>query len=564
MENLGKYEIVEKIGEGGFGAVYKARDPHLKRIVALKTCTHDDEDLQRRFLREGEIVASLQHPNITLIHDLGFEGGTPFLVQEFLSGEDLAAIIYRRDPLDDETRFRWLLGVARGLEYAHSQGIVHRDIKPANIRILADGTSKIMDFGIAKLSQSENRLTRTGSAMGTIAYMSPEQLDGSEVDHRSDIFAFGVLAFELFALERPFDGETTSRVVYQILHEDPRRIEATTAQFNPGLNHFLRRCLAKKPASRFQSFGEVATALELVAWLLLGRDAEVPASPAAAVAPANAEPVAAAAAESPGVASKSPAEPVPIAAAAEPDPEPASTEPRKPPAEARPEPRPVETAATPGNAVVSSLLEGAERAAREARAAAERAGARELAPIPFGDGERRLAEGRSALAAGGVEAAHEAFLGAGEAFERAAGEAEVVAGERARAAAPAPSAPPAVAADSVPAPAPVAPDPQREIERLLDVYVAAYESLDAGAVVAAVPSLQSRRSELDRAFEQYRSLDVALSGCRIDVAGDRATASCAKRQSFDLKVGQSRTIESNATFRLSRRAGRWAIESVEG
>ena len=262
MESLGKYEIIEKIGEGGFGAVFKARDPHLKRIVALKTCTHDDADLQKRFLREGEIVASLQHPNITLIHDLGFEGGTPFLVQEFLTGEDLSAVISRRDRLDDETRFGWLIGVARGLEYAHAQGIIHRDIKPANIRILADGTPKIMDFGIAKLTQDENRLTRTGSAMGTIAYMSPEQLDGSQVDHRSDIFAFGVLAYELFAYSRPFDGETTSRIVYQILHEDPRRIESMAPPFGPGLNQILRRCLAKKPLMRFQSCGEAATAFE--------------------------------------------------------------------------------------------------------------------------------------------------------------------------------------------------------------------------------------------------------------------------------------------------------------
>jgi serine/threonine-protein kinase len=672
MENLGKYEIIEKIGEGGFGSVFKARDPHLKRIVALKTCTHDDPDLQKRFLREGEIVASLHHPNITLIHDLGFEGGTPFLVQEFLTGEDLSAVIGRREKLDDETRFNWLIGVARGLEYAHAQGIIHRDIKPANIRILDNGTPKIMDFGIAKLTQDENRLTRTGSAMGTIAYMSPEQLDGSQVDHRSDIFAFGVLAYELFAYSRPFDGETTSRIVYQILHEDPRRIESMAPPFGPGLNQILRRCLAKKPLMRFQSCGEAATAFERLrlglapfdektsagwatadappanlnrtelldagamadlasrdsgaqrlgtgtyatappptsgaysavpptgtaqtaasarpkrglmlggaaavavaavgGWLLFGRGEE-PAAPApvqtAAASPsANPAPVPTQPETTPPVTTE--AAPPAVAPAVEPAPAPEATEPA--PVETRPAAKPAEPASTESTPAARTRAEGSERTAQQARSGAETAGARELAPALYGEGERLWSEGRAAVAAKRFETAHQAFLGASEAFHRASST-SILAAKAAEAskvaAAPAPSAPPPAApelkpAAPEPAPAPAAPDPQAEIQRVLDGYVAAYQSLDAGAVVAAVPSLKARQGELERAFAQYRSLKVALSGCRIDVAGERATASCEKRQSFEMKVGQGRTIDGRATFRLSRTGGRWSIDSIDG
>ncbi|MGE0640567.1 MAG: protein kinase [Thermoanaerobaculia bacterium] len=674
MENLGKYEILEKIGEGGFGAVYKARDPHLKRIVALKTCSHDDEDLQRRFLREGEIVASLQHPNITLIHDLGFEGGTPFLVQEFLSGEDLAAIIERRDELDDDTRIAWMFDIARGLEYAHDKGIVHRDIKPANIRILEDRTAKIMDFGIAKLAQHETRLTKTGSAMGTIAYMSPEQLDGSDVDHRSDIFAFGVLSYELFAFTRPFEGETTSRIVYQILHAEPRRIDTLPARFDPGLDRIFRGCLAKEPAQRFQSFGEVLQALErllaglppidestvsgwsgkegstpaagapvggarprsggpyparggisrpntaarlagaathggtaevdsagarpaiwkfaaggaallvaaLAVWMLVGRGERpsattaadpVPTAPpvastsSAAVAP---EPVAGEEASAPAPAAPTTPSPAAAKAVNVPAPEPAAAAPATPPA--APAAKATKSAeAERQGALVNTLVERAEREAREARAAAEKAGARDAAAADFGAGEEKLSRGVGALAAGKPEAAYDAFSAARADFEASGREAAKVRTAAApRATAPPPAPAPTPAPSRVAEPAATAPaaatqaSAESEIRQALDRYVAAYERLDADAVIAEVPSLVSRRGELERAFGQYRSLDLALEGCRIDVAGERATATCNKRQSFELKVGQGRTIDGKATFRLVQRAGRWTIDAVEG
>ncbi|MEO8276351.1 MAG: protein kinase [Thermoanaerobaculia bacterium] len=679
MDNLGKYEILEKVGEGGFGAVFRARDPHLKRIVALKTCSHTDPDLQRRFLREGEIVASLQHPHITLIHDLGFEGGTPFLVQEFLSGEDLAAVIRRHDEVDDATRIRWLIEIASGLEYAHQKGIVHRDIKPANIRILDDRSAKIMDFGIAKLAQHETRLTQAGSALGTIAYMAPEQLDGREADHRSDIFAFGALAYEMFAYARPFDGETTSRIVYQILHEDPRRIERLSPQFEPGLDRILRRCLAKKPDQRFQNFGEVLAALKrlqaglppiddstVAGWnsaaaisggagfdpsqgasdnaptslnrprtasaltasgaaadvtptVLLGaveksvrpparRGWIVPAAVAAAVvvalavwfvagrreaAPTSGSPAAALAPTKPvSAGTKAPAAQVDRAAETTgPASAPATSTSASP---ATPSssgiaaiPAPPPSSGDLQHEVVNSLVDRAERAAKSAMSAAEASGASQLASSTFRAAQGKLAEGSSAVRRGKPEAAVDAFSAAQAGFEASGREAararnaKLEAEQRTAVVASSKVAPSTVPATSAPEPlpavnAPVAaaappttptPSAEAEIQRVLDRYVGAYERLDAGAVVAAVPSLSSRRSDLDRAFSQYRSLDMQLDRCRFELSGtpaSAATATCDKRQSFEPKVGQGRSVNSKAVFRLALRAGQWVIESVEG
>jgi len=265
-ERLGKYEILERIGEGGFGTVWKGRDPFLKRLVAIKTCTTDSEDLRRRFLREAEIAGGLHHPNIVLVHDFGYDGETPYLVQEFLDGEDLSAAIKRREELAEATRLAWLLDVARGLAHAHERGIVHRDVKPANVRICGNGLAKVMDFGIARLAQEDTRLTKTGTSLGTVSYMAPEQINGGAVDHRADIFSFGVLAYELASYERPFEAETMSRVFYRILSEDPRPIgEIAPPGCSADLERLIRRCLAKEPGARYQSFDEIARLLERLA-----------------------------------------------------------------------------------------------------------------------------------------------------------------------------------------------------------------------------------------------------------------------------------------------------------
>ncbi len=261
---VGKYEILGQIGQGGFGTVYKGRDPLLRRTVAIKTCTTDDAGLRQRFFQEGRIAAALQHPNVTTIHDFGLEGEVPYLVQEFLTGEDLGDLVAHR-PLATETKVDLLIQIARGLEYAHGEGVLHRDVKPANIRVLDNGTVKIMDFGIARLLGADTRLTGTGMTLGTVGYLAPEQLKGVEVDTRADIFSFGVLAFELFAGQRPFRGETFSQVSYQLLYEEPPPLDREWPECPDGrLVHILARCLEKEADRRFASMSEVRAAFEAV------------------------------------------------------------------------------------------------------------------------------------------------------------------------------------------------------------------------------------------------------------------------------------------------------------
>jgi serine/threonine-protein kinase len=262
MEKLGKYQLVEKIGVGGFGVVYKGIDPFIKRSVAIKTCSAEDKETRERFLREAEICGNLQHRNIVTVFEFGFEQETPYLVQEYLSGEDLDKKIKRRDTIPVSEKILWLVQIARGLEFAHARGIVHRDIKPANIRILEDGTAKILDFGIAKLAQQQSTLTQAGITLGTAAYLAPEQVRGESVDARSDVFSFGVLAFELIAYERPFHSKEISAIFFKILNEPAPRLPALVRDAPPDLLTIIDRCLQKDPAQRFSPTSDLVRALE--------------------------------------------------------------------------------------------------------------------------------------------------------------------------------------------------------------------------------------------------------------------------------------------------------------
>lgn len=257
-ERIGKYEVIGKLGEGSFGVVFHGRDPSLKREVAIKVCSVEDAGLRKRFMREGEISARLQHKNIVTVYAAeNDDDGVPFLVQEYLPGEDLDAMVHRREALPPQDKIAFLLQVAQGLSHAHAQGIIHRDIKPANIRRLEGGLIKIMDFGIAKLASAETQLTQKGVTMGTASYLPPEQVRGGDLDHRADIFSFGVLAYELLTYERPFRGNTLSALVYQILYKVPLPMNALWADCPEALSELVSRCLEKKPERRFASFDEL-------------------------------------------------------------------------------------------------------------------------------------------------------------------------------------------------------------------------------------------------------------------------------------------------------------------
>ena len=249
---------------GGFGAVYRGRDPFIKRTVAIKTCQVNDEEIKHRFFREAELAGNLHHRNITTIYDFGVENGIPYIVQEFLTGEDLDKKIKRGEPIPVARKVEILMAIAEGLGYAHAASIIHRDVKPANVRILEDGTVKVMDFGIAKSLQTESNLTQTGITLGTSAYLAPEQIRGESIDRRTDVFAMGVLSYELICYRKPFRGEHLSTILYKILNESPEPIETLAKDVPAALIAAINRALAKAPGDRYPTMEEFRKDLQAV------------------------------------------------------------------------------------------------------------------------------------------------------------------------------------------------------------------------------------------------------------------------------------------------------------
>jgi serine/threonine protein kinase len=264
LEKIGKYEVSEQIGVGGFGAVYRGRDPFIKRTVAIKTCQVNDDEIKHRFFREAELAGNLHHRNITTIYDFGVENGIPYIVQEFLTGEDLDKKIKRADPILVARKIEILMAIADGLAYAHNASIVHRDVKPANVRVLDDGTVKVMDFGIAKSLQTESNLTQTGITLGTSAYLAPEQIRGEPIDRRTDIFSMGVLSYELLSYRKPFRGEHLSTVLYKILNDTPEPLESLSPDLPPALIAAVNRAISKSPVERYQTMEDYRQDLHAV------------------------------------------------------------------------------------------------------------------------------------------------------------------------------------------------------------------------------------------------------------------------------------------------------------
>ncbi|MCX6132879.1 MAG: protein kinase [Ignavibacteriales bacterium] len=254
------YRILEKLGEGGMGVVYKAQDTNLDRFVALKflpphvAASRDDK---ARFLQEAKAVASLAHPNICTIHSVEEEDGKAFIVMEYVEGKTLKDMD-QNVPLKQAVEIG--TQVADGLAAAHEKGVVHRDIKPDNIMIRKDGRVQIMDFGLAKL-KGVSRLTKEGSTVGTAGYMSPEQVQGQETDHRTDIFSLGVVLYELFTGESPFKGVHETAISYEIVNVDPAPLSAVKPEIDPQLDAIILECLEKEPSERYQSVAEVAKEL---------------------------------------------------------------------------------------------------------------------------------------------------------------------------------------------------------------------------------------------------------------------------------------------------------------
>jgi serine/threonine protein kinase len=288
---LGPYEILSAIGAGGMGEVYKARDTRLDRIVAIKVLpTHlaDRSELRERFEREAKTIASLNHPHICVLYDIGQQDGIDYLVMEYLEGETLAQRL-QKGPLPLEQVLQFAIEIADALDKAHRKGITHRDLKPGNVMLTKSGT-KLLDFGLAKLKQevapanvplselptANDPLTAEGSIVGTMQYMAPEQLEGKEVDARTDIFAFGAVTYEMATGKKCFGGKSQASLIAAILEREPPAMSSLQPMTPPALDRGVKKCLAKDPDERWQSTSDLKTNLE---WIVEGESLEAVAQP---------------------------------------------------------------------------------------------------------------------------------------------------------------------------------------------------------------------------------------------------------------------------------------------
>jgi serine/threonine protein kinase len=272
------YQIVETLGRGGMGVVYKARDTHLDRFVAIKVLPPEkvaDPERKRRFVQEAKAASALNHPNIVHIYDIAEAEGIQFIAMEYVPGKTLDQMIGRKGKRLNET-LKYAIQIADALAHAHAAGIIHRDLKPSNIMVADNGLVKVLDFGLAKLTETATGelaetatltakggpSTEEGTIVGTVAYMSPEQAEGKKVDARSDIFSFGSLLYEMITGRRAFQGQTKVSTLSAILHQEPKAASEIAGETPHELEKIIARCLRKNPDRRFQHMADLKVALE--------------------------------------------------------------------------------------------------------------------------------------------------------------------------------------------------------------------------------------------------------------------------------------------------------------
>lgn len=262
ISQLGRYEVLGELGQGAMGVVYKARDPLIDRVVAIKTINlglamDEKEEYEGRFYQEAKAAGRLNHPNIVTIYDVGKSGDVAYIAMEFLEGRELRDVLKEGTLLPVDQVLNIVAQVALGLAYAHEHDIIHRDVKPSNIMVIRDGHVKITDFGIARMGSSSVR-TQTGMVLGSPKYMSPEQVMGKAIDRRSDIFSLGVMLYEMLTGQAPFDGENVNAIMYQTLNA----ITAPPSTINPAVpemvNFIVAKALAKKVEDRYQNAKDLA------------------------------------------------------------------------------------------------------------------------------------------------------------------------------------------------------------------------------------------------------------------------------------------------------------------
>jgi serine/threonine-protein kinase len=267
VEQIGRYQLLGEVGRGAMGVVYRAQDPAIGRLIAVKTINLADltdsaerARLRDRLFREAQSAGILSHPNIVTIYDIAEENGTAYIFMEFVNGPPLEKLLADSRPLSRETILTIFRQTAAALDYAHRKGIVHRDIKPANILVHEDGRAKVTDFGVAKIVSQQ--MTQTGAMMGTPSYMSPEQVQGRDIDGRADQFALGVIAYEVLTGDKPFVADYMPTLLYRIVREEPASPHRLNPTLGPAIEAALRKALAKDPGDRFASCTDFANALE--------------------------------------------------------------------------------------------------------------------------------------------------------------------------------------------------------------------------------------------------------------------------------------------------------------
>ena len=272
-QKIGKYEVIDQIGRGGMGTIFRARDPILERSVALKVISDFEvtPELRSRFFREAQACARITHPNIVIVHDMGEDDGRLFIVMELLDGEELGQVIARHERLSLPEKLDIVRQLCDGLHFAHQKGVVHRDVKPANILLLRTGRVKILDFGIAQLAgaATQRDLTRAGMMMGTIRYMAPEQVRG-HADRRSDIFSVAAVSYELFSGRPPFSGNDPLQILEQLRTATPPRLTEIDPSLPSDLADVIARGIQKEPGARFADLGQMGRELERIQRELAG------------------------------------------------------------------------------------------------------------------------------------------------------------------------------------------------------------------------------------------------------------------------------------------------------
>ena len=588
MDTIGKYKIVRVIGEGGMGKVYEAIDPMIGRRVAIKTISltvETDAEARARFFREAQAAGQLSHPNLITIHDIGDADGTPYIVMEFLEGADLNRKI-RRDFLSYDAKMQIMIDVCEGLAFAHAHEIVHRDIKPANIFITTNGRAKILDFGLARGALSD--VTQTGKIVGTPNYMSPEQIRDDGVDHRSDIFAAGVVFYELLCGRKAFDGESVATTLYKVLETQPQPVHLVDGQLPVALSGVIERALAKDRLARFQTSSEMLDAV-LHAHGRTSRleRANLQTMPMATPARGTAAPVqrkwpTIAAWAAAGVAVAGIAgfmlvnRPTPAArssaAIAQPDASPsAEVPPPTPRNEASPSAAPArpETPSVPDNTRVAKAA-----IPRSPAAAGTTAGVgplRSVVPSPVAPSP---AVPSPVVPSPGVPSpvVPSSVVSPAETKVVPAAPAPPPAPLPAPEARTTPVVVPPVTAPVIATPPPptTAPPPVRAednavaaVQAVLARYRAALESRDISALKRIWPALSGRQEDAIRnEFDHSRAIAVGLEGVDIRPTSSGATVTCRRSYAVTTAGGQTLSTATTMVMTLTRREGGWSIEAI--